>query len=61
MTSARKSRLAVFAICAVGAGIAAYYLARPDNKMTAVDQPPSDKVVIEEQTMKQLKSLGYTN
>lgn len=64
MTSVQKS---VFVAAIIGAiGIAAYFLTSKTELQTAEHTADSNltsskEVVIEENTMKQLKSLGYTN
>ena len=60
MTSAQKT---IFIVAIVGAiGAAAYFYTGKAEQQTAENISSSSKdVVIEESTMKQLKSLGYTN
>ena len=62
MAATRKSILTFLTISGlVVAGVAFYILARTNSEAPADNQTTSKEVVIEKETLQQLKSLGYTN
>ena len=62
MAATRKSILTFLMISGLAvAGVAFYILTRTNSEAPADNQTTSKEVVIEKETLQQLKSLGYTN